>query len=45
MKDPEVLSDWLSGNGVGKDDGGAPWCKTNPKVNPEVLRLILRLTV
>ena len=29
MKDPEVLSDWLSGNGVGKDDGGAPqWCDT-----------------
>jgi len=28
MKDPEVLSDWLSGNGVGKDDGGAPWCET-----------------
>ena len=28
MKDPEVLSDWLGGNGVGKDDGGAPWCKT-----------------
>ena len=26
MKDPEVLSDWLSGNGVGKDDGGTPWC-------------------
>ena len=28
MKDPEVLSDWISGNGVGKDDGGAPWCET-----------------
>ena len=28
MKDPEVVSDWLSGNVVGKDDGGAPWCET-----------------
>ena len=29
MKDPEVVSDWISGNGVGKDDETLP---DNPQV-------------